>query len=199
MNVSSVYPEPYACAIAVILAFCAAGVVHVAWMRSSISRALAIPIDGGASWRGRRLFGDHKTVRGFVAIVPATGVAFAALGAMRESLPAWLAPGVWTLPPAELFLVGAWAAFWFMAGELPNSFLKRRWGIVPGAVPSHGTKRAVCLALDRIDSISVMLIALAFAVPLPMLTAVLLLIAGPAVHLLFSALLWLAHVKERLA
>src|SRR5690554_307556 len=25
------------------------------------------PIDGGKTWRGRRLFGEHKTIRGFVA------------------------------------------------------------------------------------------------------------------------------------
>jgi CDP-2,3-bis-(O-geranylgeranyl)-sn-glycerol synthase len=199
MSAPVAYPEPYACAAFVIVAFCLAGAAHVAWMRSPLSKALAIPIDGGACWRGRRVFGDHKTLRGFLAIVPAAGAAFAALGAAREALLPWFAAGIWSLTPPELFIVGAWAAFWFMAGELPNSFMKRQWGIVPGAVPAEGAKRALCLALDRVDSILAMLVALAVAVPLPWLTALLLVTLGPAVHLSFSALLWLAHVKERLA
>jgi CDP-2,3-bis-(O-geranylgeranyl)-sn-glycerol synthase len=168
-------------------------------MRSPGSRRFSIPLDGGASWRGRRVLGDHKTLRGFIAIVPATGAAFAALGAFRESLPPWLASGLWPLPGAELFILGAWAAFWFMAGELPNSFLKRRWGVAPGAVPPGGAKRALCLVIDRVDSIVVMLLALAAVVPLPGLTAVLVIVFGSAVHLAFSAVLWLVHVKERFA
>jgi hypothetical protein len=192
-------PDAYACAVAIILAFSAAGCVHVLWMRSGLSRRFAMPVDAGACWRGRRLLGDHKTVRGFMAIVPATGFAFAALGAMREMLPAWLASGLWPLPPFELACVGVWAGFWFMAGELPNSFLKRRWGVPPGALPASGAKRVASTVIDRLDSIVVMLAALAFAVPLSWTTALLVIVFGSAVHLGFSALLWLVDVKERLA
>jgi hypothetical protein len=192
-------PEPYACAAAIILAFAAAGVAHVAWMRTQFSRRFSVPLDGGASWRGRRVFGNHKTIRGFMALVPATGIAFAALGAARDVLPPWLASGVWALPPSELFWVGVWAGFWFMAGELPNSFLKRRWAIAPGALPASGLQRSACAVIDRVDSIAAMLIALSIVVPVSWITAILALVFGPAVHLAFSALLWLAHVKERVA
>lgn len=192
-------PEPLACALAMILAFSAAGVVQVLWLRSPRSAPLALPLDGGVRWRGRRLLGEHKTLRGFVAMVPAAGAAFALLGAVRDALPAWLAAGLWPMTPAELFLLGAWAAFWFMAGELPNSFLKRRWGVAPGEVPSVGVRRALCLALDRVDSILAMLIALSLAVPLAWLTWLYVLVLGAGVHLLFSALLCLARVKKRIA
>ena len=101
--------------------------------------------------------------------------------------------------PAAVFLLGAWAAFWFMAGELPNSFLKRRWGVAPGEVPSVGARRALCLALDRVDSILAMLIALSLAVPLAWLTWLYVLVLGAGVHFLFSALLCLARVKKRIA
>ena len=56
-----------------------------------------------------------------------------------------------------------------------------------------------CLVLDRIDSIAAMLIALALVVPLPWMSAILMVVVGPAVHFMFSALLWMVHVKERLA
>lgn len=192
-------PEPVACALLIIAAFSAAGVLHVLWLRWPLSSALAVPIDAGWRWRGRRVLGEHKTLRGFAAIVPATGLLFAALGATRDWLPPWLAAGLWQMETAELLLLGVWAAFWFMAGELPNSFLKRQWGLAPGDVPAAGAKRAICLLLDRVDSILAMLLALALVVPVPALTWLLVLVFGPGIHFLFSVLLWLTQVKKRFA
>jgi hypothetical protein len=192
-------PDPIACAAAILLAFSCAGVAHVLWLRSPRSIPLALPLDGGLHFRGRRLFGANKTLRGFVVLVPATALAFGALGMLRDALPAWLARGLWPLTSGELLMLGAWAAFWFMAGELPNSFLKRQWNVGPGEVPARGVRRWVCLVLDRVDSILALLIALSVAVPLAPLTALLLLAAGSGVHFLFSSLLYLARVKTRLA
>jgi CDP-archaeol synthase len=195
----SAQPEPLACALVLVLAFSTAGLAHVLWLRSPRSAALALPLDGGARFRGRRLFGANKTLRGFVVLVPATGAVLAALGAAREALPGWLAAGLWPLRTDQLFLLGAWAAFWFMAGELPNSFLKRQWDIAPGEVPASGVRRWLCLALDRVDSIVAMLLAVALVAPLPALTALVVVTLGAGVHLLFSWLLCLAQVKRRFA
>jgi hypothetical protein len=182
-----------------VLAFSTAGLAHVVWLRSARSAPFALPLDRGRRFRGRRIFGPNKTLRGFLILVPATAAAFAALGAARAVLPGWLAAGLWPLRADQLFLLGGWAAFWFMAGELPNSFLKRQWGIAPGEVPGVGARRLVCLALDRIDSIVAMLLAVALVVPLPALTALVVLTVGAGVHFLFSCLLCLVHVKRRLA
>jgi len=192
-------PEPLACALVLLLAFSTAGIAHVLWLRSPRSVPFALALDAGRRWRGRRLFGPNKTLRGFLALVPATAAVFGMLGAAREALPGWLAAGLWPLPTGELFLLGAWAAFWFMAGELPNSFLKRQWDIAPGDVPAFGPRRWLCLALDRVDSIVAMLLAVALVVPLPALSAVVVLTVGAGVHLFFSSLLYFAQVKRRLA
>jgi CDP-archaeol synthase len=192
-------PEPLACALVLLLAFSTAGIAHVLWLRSPRSVPFALALDGGWRWRGRRLFGPNKTLRGFLALVPATAAVFGMLGAAREALPGWLAAGLWPLSTAQLFLLGAWAAFWFMAGELPNSFLKRQWDIAPGEVPAFGLRRWLCLALDRVDSIVAMLLAVALVVPLPALTALVVLTVGAGVHLFFSSLLYFAQVKRRLA
>jgi hypothetical protein len=192
-------PEPLACALAIIAAMSVAGLVHTWWMQSAHCAPFRTPIDGGCEWRGRRIFGDHKTFAGFIAIVPAAGAAFALLGALRAEMPAWLDAGLWPLPPAQLFALGCWGGFWFMAGELPNSFLKRRMGIAPGAQPRAGPRRLLCLALDRIDSILALLVALAVVVPIDWATWLWVLALGPAVHLTFSALLFLAGVKARAA
>lgn len=192
-------PEAFACALVLLLAFSTAGIAHVLWLRSPRSAPFALALDGGWRWRGRRLFGPNKTLRGFLVLVPATAVVFAVLGAAREALPGWLAAGLWPLPTDQLFLLGAWAAFWFMVGELPNSFLKRQWDIAPGEVPGVGVRRWLCLALDRVDSIAAMLLAVALVVPLPTLTVLVVLIVGAGVHLFFSSLLYFAQVKRRLA
>ncbi|MPZ42531.1 MAG: CDP-archaeol synthase [Betaproteobacteria bacterium] len=192
-------PDPVACAGVIVIAMSTAGIAHAWWMRCRWSAALRVPLDAGLTWRGRRLLGDHKTVRGLVMLPLAAGAAFALLGAMRDALPSWLACGLWSWDAPALFALGVWAGFCFMAGELPNSFYKRRRGIAPGAVPTTGGARWLCLALDRIDSTAAMLLGLTLVAPLPWQTAVLVALFGPVVHLAFSAALFAIGVKARLA
>ena len=66
---------------------------------------------------------------------------------------------MWQLTPAGYAALGAWAGFGFMAGELPNSFVKRRFGILPGQAPASSLTAAICFTIDRIDSIVGMLAA----------------------------------------
>jgi hypothetical protein len=192
-------PDPFGCALTILVAMSAAGVAHALWMPSALAKRLAVPLDGGRSWRGRRIFGEHKTVRGFVAIVPAAAVAFALLGACRTELPPAWAAGMWALPPSSMLALGAWAGFCFMAAELPNSFWKRRLGIEPGGAAPSGALRGICLVADRLDSTLGLLLGLWLVVPVPALTWLLVLLFGPAVHLAFSALLYVSRVKARIA
>ena len=192
-------PHPLACALAIVAAMSLAGLAHACWMASRHSASFRIPIDGNRHWRGARIFGANKTLAGFMAITPAAGAAFALLGALRDTMPTWLDAGLWPLAPGQLFALGCWAGFWFMAGELPNSFLKRRIGLAPGAIPRGGWRRLACLVLDRIDSVLALLLALAVLVPMHWATWLWVLAIGPAVHLAFSSVLFLTGVKARAA
>lgn len=185
--------------LSILIAMSVAGLAHGIWMRSPTSIRYAIPLDGGHSFRGRRIFGANKTLRGFMGLVPAAGLAFAALGVLRDSGATWLSSGLWGLDPVELFGVGVWAGFCFMAGELPNSFLKRQWNIEPGQVPRSGGMRLFCLVLDRLDSTLAVLFGLALVVDLHALTWLAVLVLGPAVHFGFSVLLYAVGVKRRYA
>lgn len=195
----SASPTAFVEALVILLAMSAAGVAHGVWMRSAVSRRFAAPIDGRRTFRGRRIFGDHKTVRGFMAIVPAAGVAFALLGVARDAGVAWLQPGLWGLTPGALFGLGAWAGLCFMAGELPNSFYKRQRGIAPGEVPAIGAERVLCLVVDRLDSTLAVLVGMSLVVGLHWQTWCAVLLLGPFVHLAFSALLHVLGVKARYA
>ena len=189
--------DPLVTALFLITAFIAAGLIHSAWLASAVSRKLYIPVDGRLHVRGRRLFGDNKTVRGFVVMVPAAGVCFWALGSLLDATSPALRTSLWPLGNGELALLGAWAGLGFMLGELPNSFLKRQLDIAPGK-PAKGTVASIAsFAADRLDSIIGMLVAISIVTPTPWMTWLYVIVLGPGVHLCFSVLLYRLGVKAR--
>ena len=110
-------------------------------------QCLRRPIDGGHRWRGVRLFGDNKTWRGVVVAIAGCmlGVALQiAIGdrAGRLAVVDYRAPSTLVLG----FAMGLGSAL----GELPNSFIKRRVGIAPGA-SAGGWRRVVFYVWDQID------------------------------------------------
>ncbi len=192
-------PDPLACALFVTIAFVLAGLAHSAWLRTRLSRRLMIPLDAGLRLRGRRIFGDNKTVRGFVVLVPAVSLAFAALFAAISAWNPEALSSLWPLSFRGYAAVGAVAGLGFMAGELPNSFVKRQLDIAPGHAPRGSLGVIVCFVVDRLDSILGMLVALSVVVPTPPLTWLYVLLIGPGLHLAFSALLYRLGVKARVA
>jgi hypothetical protein len=183
-----------ACAWFLLGAFVLAGMAQTAWFATPLSRRFSFPIDGGATFRGSRVFGEHKTLRGFVVMVPAAGVSFAALAAaIGDPAPA----GLWPLSIAGYAGLGACAGFGFMAGELPNSFLKRQLGIRPGECPSSRLAASAQFVADRIDSGIGMLLALSAIVSVPAMTWLVVLLVGPSIHWAFSVLMFHLGLKAR--
>ncbi len=92
--------------------------------------ALDRPLDGGATVRGRRLLGDHKTWRGLVAGVVAGTAAFG-LQRLVHGL-----GGLHALSLVDYGSVSPWLGillgFGAIAGDAVKSFAKRQVGIAPG-------------------------------------------------------------------
>ena len=200
MNTSSLPPvealDPGACALFLLAAFVLAGFAQVAWLATPASRTFAQSLDLGLTFRGRRVFGDNKTLRGFVVMVPASACAFVAVSQIAlGGEPA--AFGLWPLTPLHYALLGAWAGLGFMLGELPNSFVKRQLDIAPGQLTANRSAAFWQLAADRVDSGLGMLTALAIAVPLPWQTWGLVLLLGWTLHWGFSVVLFRLRVKPR--
>lgn len=187
--------DPLACALFLIAAFMLAGVCQALWLASPTSRRFAFPLDAGRTVGGKRLFGDNKTARGVVVMVPATGAAFMALAALAP----WTDRGLWPLSTGGYGALGLLAGAGFMAGELPNSFVKRRLSIAPGAAPRGSLAMPLFFVIDRVDSAIGMLAALAVAVPVPLATVAYVLAIGPGIHGLFSALTFRLGGKARAA
>jgi CDP-2,3-bis-(O-geranylgeranyl)-sn-glycerol synthase len=189
-------PDAVALTAFLISAFGVAGACQALWLSAAISRRFNRPVDGGRTWRGRRLFGDNKTLRGFVVMVPATAAGFALVAA---AWPAGTAGGLWPVTTSTYALLGGWAGLGFMAGELPNSFIKRQLDVAPGAAATGRVLSPLFAIADRYDSVVGAMVALALVVPVPLVTWLLVGVAGPAIHGLFSAAIFYLGGKTRLA
>jgi len=130
----------------VFLPVLGAHLAHAPVLRFDLFPALARPIDGGRTVRGRRLLGANKTWRG--AAVMFSGVLGATLALWHSS---WyrsrLPRELQASPPV---ITGALMAGGVVLGELPNSFLKRQLDIQPGE--RHRSLAGATLALfDQAD------------------------------------------------
>jgi CDP-archaeol synthase len=105
-----------------------AALAHAPVLRFDLLPGLDRPIDAGATFRGRRVFGDNKTWRG--AITMFSGVLGAAVLLWRSESYRGRLPQ--ELQHARPGTVGGLLGASVVLGELPNSFLKRQLDIRPG-------------------------------------------------------------------
>ena len=115
-------------AVWVFLPVLGGALAHAPVLSLDLLKGLKRPLDGGATWRGRRLFGDNKTWRGALVIV--AGVLVTTL--LLSYWDWW-----WSRIPGDLRDAGALPyglllGLGVVLGELPNSFLKRQLDIQPG-------------------------------------------------------------------
>lgn len=137
----------------------AAGLVHLAVMKLDLLPALRrMPIDGGATFRGRRLLGDNKTWRGAVVTIATTMLA--ALALEQVHVCCWPLPTLVPFAEDHPLLWGLLLGTGYIAGELPNSFAKRRFGISPGSA-GQGAAGRVFWVIDQLDSLAGMLLFIA--------------------------------------
>jgi hypothetical protein len=130
----------------VFLPVLGAALAHAPVLRFDLLEPLKRPIDGGATFRGRRVFGENKTWRGAVAMFGGVLAATHLLWGWnwyRERMPAQLRH----CPPTA---VGALLGASVVAGELPNSFVKRQLDIPPGEQRSSPVGLAISL-FDQAD------------------------------------------------
>lgn len=94
---------------------------------------LGMPIDGGKTFRGKRIFGDHKTVRGFLVGV-LTGFVVAAIQMFLYSNFTWFESISSTVDYSQpiVLVMGAALGFGALAGDAVKSFFKRQVGVKSG-------------------------------------------------------------------
>lgn len=177
------------------LPLAASGLLHLAVMKRDWLPALrARPMDFGATFRGRRVFGDNKTWRGALVTV---GAVTASTWLLSLTGLAWfgqpsLVPWADSHPVAWGLLLGSG----YILGELPNSFLKRQVGIGPGA-SATGLEGRFFWIVDQLDSL-LGILACTWAVWHPSPATVAALVAAMLVgHPAAAWLMVLAGLKQR--
>lgn len=112
------------------------GIVHVMVIKVGwFDRLARVPLDFGMHLRGKRLFGDNKTLRGALVMTLATG----AMAVVARQLVLSLSPqgGLPWFQTASPFVWGMILGLGYVAGELPNSFVKRQLDVPPGEIASR--------------------------------------------------------------
>lgn len=94
---------------------------------------LGQPLDGGKTWRGFRLLGDNKTIRGLII-----GILFGSIVGYLQHLAFATQPIVQAISlvsyrsASGAIVLGAWLSFGALGGDAIKSFIKRQLIIAPG-------------------------------------------------------------------
>lgn len=165
-----------------------AGLVHVAVLKTDLLHGLAIPLDAGRVWRGRRLFGVNKTWRGVLLMTALTA------GFTRLQVIAWPQKSPEGRSWANPWVAGSLMGLSYCMAELPNSAVKRQFGIPPGGRARQSAM--LQYVADQTDSVAGCLIAARFLyrTPPPELAAAFLL--GTLIHIGVDRMLYAIGVKH---
>jgi CDP-2,3-bis-(O-geranylgeranyl)-sn-glycerol synthase len=141
------------------------------------------PIDGGATFRGRRVFGANKTWLGVACAIPGCIATVAVQRYLIADRAGWLA--VIDYASANPLALGTAMGGAAMLGELPNSFVKRQLGIAPGA-GARGYLLPVFYLWDQVDLLTTTWPILLFWVRPSWQLVVTSFVLAPVVHQLVS-------------
>ncbi len=152
-------------------------------------RNLNLPMDFGLSFRGKRIFGEHKTWRGLIAGL-AIGVLIVWLQTLAFHHYGWAQSIAAPLNYGSLSFVALGAALGVGAlmGDAIESFLKRQFSIAAGHT---------WFPFDQLDFVIGGTLLSAVYVRLPAVDYGLILLIWFGMHLLFSYIGFLLKLKDR--
>lgn len=148
------------------------GVLHMVVVTHDLWPALRRPLHEG-------LFGRNKTWRGLI-VMPA----LTAIGGIT----------LWPLSGWQAGLIGACAGLGYVLAELPNSFIKRRLGIQPGALPQKHSWLGILV--DQMDSGLGAAVAYALYPGYSLAVCTLYVLTFPLTALVVKRLLYLGKLKK---
>lgn len=135
-----------------ILPILLAGIFFIFIIKQDYFLFLKKPIDLGLKFRGKRIFGANKTLRGFFIMPIATFLSVVAIGYLMNITSRDLDSFIFNYT-----LIGSYKSLFYglaySVGELPNSFLKRQLGILPGMRAKGRYKMKFFNFFDKSDSL----------------------------------------------
>lgn len=178
-----------------------AGILNSIWCKTKIIRCLQIPMDAGKSLKdGNRIFGDNKTWKGFIGYIILNVICMVLLGLLCVSIGIeeynMLYDGI-SNTPLNNCLLGFLLGLAYGLFELPNSFMKRRLGIVPGKSLT-GVKKVFFVFLDQADSVFGCVLVVCMFHPMSMGFYIMYVLVGAVTHILINLLLYLLKLRKNM-
>lgn len=146
------------------------------------------PMDFHKTFRGKRIFGTHKTFRGLAA-----GIFLSILTVMFQQFLYEIVPSIRLLSPINYreintVLFGTLCALGALLGDAVKSFFKRQLNVAPGKA---------WFPFDQIDYILGTIAATYFYIPLPIQLYALIIVVYFSLHILSTYLGFVLGLKEK--
>lgn len=177
------------------------GILNMIWCKLPILKFLKKPIDANKNFvDGRRIFGDNKTWKGLFGYLLFHIVMTVLWGIMIKdsSLEQY---NFFYLSVENNVLnnltIGLLLGLGYSLFELPNSFLKRRLGIVPGK-SIHGFLKIFFIFLDQADSVFGCVLVICFYYPMSIGFYFTYVFVGALTHIIFNMLLYFAKLRKNM-
>mgnify|MGYP001558355943 CR=1 FL=1 len=170
-------------AVIIIIPVLLAGLTFIFVLKKGWLSSLKKPIDRGILWKNKPILGKNKTWLGFLAM--SIGAAFYETIIMGFSQLSFSR----TAKAALLGLA-------YSLGELPNSFIKRRYGIAEGKTANASLAKIFFRILDTVDSVIAVSIAARFLYGISFETMIAIILIGSFIHLSTDTLMVFLKLKK---
>ena len=178
-----------------------AGIVNSMWCKTKTWKALQFPIDGGKNFiDGKRILGENKTWKGLLGYIVFNIVCMVLWGiickvAGIEGYNMFYASVENT--PFNNLIIGLLLGLAYGIFELPNSFIKRRLGIVPGKT-MVGAQKVFFVFFDQADSVFGCVLVVCLYAPMTIGFYLTYVVIGAVTHIVINMLLYCCKLRKNM-
>ena len=178
------------------------GIFNMVFCSTALCKKLEKPLDCGKCLKdGKRLFGDNKTFKGLVGYVVIGIITTVFWGGINYLFPAIVEKNFIYVNHNNTViynvLIGALLGLAYAIFELPNSYLKRRFDVVPGKT-SKGIMKYLFILLDQGDSVIGCVLVIVLVYPMPVWMYLLYVLLGMVTHFVINIFLYIFKLRKNI-
>lgn len=169
--------------------------------KTTLYKVLAKPIDCGKYLKdNRRIFGDNKTIIGFISMIIFNIIAQISIGIIYNKLGINSSVELYSRVENNILnntTIGFLFGLAYVLFELPNSFIKRRIGIEPGKT-NKSLVGSIFFVIDQIDSLIGIALVLIMLSNISLYKAIQYIILGAFIHVSINFILYKMKIRRNL-
>lgn len=178
------------------------GILNMVFCSTHLCEKLRKPLDGGRCFKdGKRIFGDNKTIKGLVGYIVIGILTSVVWGVVCSVIPTLYERNLMYVNYNNTVLynviIGALLGLAYAIFELPNSFLKRRFDVMPGKTTT-GFKKYIFILYDQCDSVIGCGLVVVLVYPISVATYFMYVGVGIITHLVLNAILYVLKFRKNI-